>query len=54
MRADALSVKSKAVLLVLQILALVAVFVWLGGPGRFIAVGLAAIAWRYFLWRDGG
>jgi len=46
-------VTTKRVLTVLWVLALVALVVWLGPPGgRFIAVGLAAAAWRYFLWED--
>jgi hypothetical protein len=43
------SVKLGLALLVLQIVALVAVFVWIGGPGAYFAVGLAMVAWRYFL-----
>jgi hypothetical protein len=42
--------RAKLVWNVLLILALAAVLVWTGGPGRFFAVGLAVAAWRYFLW----
>jgi hypothetical protein len=51
-QADAVSVRRKLVLIALQVVAVAAVFVLLGGPGRFLAVGLAAIAWRYFIWGD--
>jgi hypothetical protein len=43
-------VKRNPALIALEVVALVAVFVWVGGPGRFFAVGLAMVAWRYFLW----
>jgi hypothetical protein len=51
--ADAVWVMAKLALVALSIVALAAVFVWVGGPGRFAAVGLAMAAWRYFLWGDG-
>ena len=37
---------------VLVVVALVALVIWVGTPGRFAAVALAAAAWRYFLWED--
>jgi hypothetical protein len=40
----------KLALFALQIVVLAAVFVWIGGPGPYFAVGLAMVAWRYFLW----
>jgi hypothetical protein len=50
MLADAVWVKPKLALLALQLVALAAVLVWIGGPGPYFAVGLAVAAWRYFLW----
>jgi len=37
--------------LALQLAALVAVFVWLGGGGRFAGLLVASVAARWFLWR---
>jgi hypothetical protein len=51
-KADAFPVKRKLALTALQVVAVAAVFIWLGGPGRFFVVGLAVIAWRYFIWGD--
>jgi hypothetical protein len=45
-------VKPKLALVALQIVALAAVFLWIGGPGPYFAVLLAMVAWRYFLWGD--
>jgi hypothetical protein len=45
-------VKPKLAFVALQIAALAAVFVWIGGPGPYFAVLLAMVAWRYFLWGD--
>jgi hypothetical protein len=45
-------VKFKLAWVALQIVALAAVLVWIGGPGPYFAVGLAMVAWRYYLWRD--
>jgi hypothetical protein len=44
--------KHKLALVAFQIAVLAAVFVWIGGPGPYFAVGLAMVAWRYFLWGD--
>jgi hypothetical protein len=46
--------KLKLAAVILQLLALVAVFVWIGGPGPDTGVLLAMAAWRYYLWEDRG
>jgi hypothetical protein len=43
-------VKLKLAVLALQLVALAAVFVWIGGPTPYLALVLAMGAWRYFLW----
>jgi hypothetical protein len=48
-RADVVLVKLKLALVALQIVALAVVFVWIGAPGPYFAIGLAMVAWRYFL-----
>jgi hypothetical protein len=47
-------VKSKLALIALQLAAVVAVFIWIGGPGPSFGVLLAMGAWRYFLWGNQG
>jgi hypothetical protein len=45
-------VAPKLALIALQIVAVVAVFLWTGAPGASFAGVLAMGAWRYFLWED--